>query len=143
MGSPHPKQNPSAPPTPTRKPVNDPGPAETATCVTASLPRPASPRSRSMAARNVSETCFSRGRTVSPRTRSPETSATLPHGVAGSMAGIKRLSGDQARDVVVEHERGEHENQGQTHLLRHHPCLRGEGLAPQRLDREEKEKIGR
>src|SRR3990172_8499724 len=153
MGSPHPKQNPFAAAIPTRKPVNEPGPAETATCVTASCPRPVSPRRRSMAARNVSETCRSRGSILSPRTpppetrttlppprtRPPETRATLPHGVADSTARIKRLSGDQACDVVVEHERGEHEDQGQPHLLRHHPGLRGERFATQRLDREEDE----
>src|SRR3990172_13336550 len=116
MGSPHPKQNPFAAAIPTRKPVNEPGPAETATCVTASCPRPVSPRRRSMAARNVSETCLSRGSILSPNTPPSETRATLPHGVADSRATIKRLSGDQTCDVVVEHERGQHEYQRQPHL---------------------------
>src|SRR4030065_141044 len=48
MGSPHPKQNPFAAAIPTRKPANDPGPAETATRVTAGLPLPAPPKSRSL-----------------------------------------------------------------------------------------------
>src|SRR4030043_801642 len=121
MGTPHPKQNPFAAAIPTRKPVNEPGPAETATCVTTSCPRPASPRRRSMAARNVSETCLSRGSILSPSTRPSETRATLPHRGADSAARIKRLAGEQACDVVVEHERGQHEDQGQSHLLRHHP----------------------
>src|SRR3990170_3161747 len=136
---PPPKQNPFAADIPTRRPVNDPGPAETATHETTPWAAPAAAKSPSTAEMYASEACRPGGRAASASTAPPETSATLPRGVADSIARITCSTGQEPGDVVVEDERRQREDEREPHLVRQRAHLRGDRLAHQPFDGEEEQ----